>query len=50
MGLTYQVAPNFSVDVDSFFGLNQSAPDYNVFVGFGRRFRLVRLECIAARA
>jgi hypothetical protein len=37
-GLSYQVTPNFSVDVDSFFGLNHSAPDYNVFVGFGRRF------------
>jgi Putative MetA-pathway of phenol degradation len=37
-GLIYQVTPNFSVDVDSFFGLNHSAPDYNVFVGFGRRF------------
>ena len=37
-GLIYQVTPNFSVDVDSFFGLNHSAPDYNIFVGFGRRF------------
>jgi hypothetical protein len=37
-GLIYQVTPNFSVDVDSFFGLTRSAPDYNVFVGFGRRF------------
>jgi Putative MetA-pathway of phenol degradation len=37
-GLIYQVTPNFSVDVDSFFGLNHSAPDYNVFFGFGRRF------------
>jgi hypothetical protein len=37
-GLIYQVTPNFSVDVDAFFGLNHSAPDYNVFVGFGRRF------------
>ena len=37
-GLIYQVTPNFSVDVDSFFGHNHSAPDYNVFVGFGRRF------------
>jgi hypothetical protein len=36
-GLIYQVTPNFSGDVDSFFGLNLSAPDYNVFVGFGRR-------------
>jgi hypothetical protein len=37
-GLIYQVTPNFSVDVNSFFGLTRSAPDYNVFVGFGRRF------------
>jgi Putative MetA-pathway of phenol degradation len=37
-GLIYQVTPNFSVDVDSFFGLNHSAPDYNVFTGFGYRF------------
>lgn len=37
-GLIYQVTPNFSVDVNSFFGLNHSAPDYNVFVGFGHRF------------
>src|SRR4030095_10279777 len=38
-GLIYQVTPNFSVDVDSFFGLTPSAPDYNVFVGFGHRFQ-----------
>jgi hypothetical protein len=37
-GLIYQVTPNFSVDVNAFFGLTQSAPDYNVFLGFGRRF------------
>jgi hypothetical protein len=37
-GLIYRVTPNFSVDVDSFFGLTPSAPDYNVFVGFGHRF------------
>jgi outer membrane putative beta-barrel porin/alpha-amylase len=37
-GLIYQVTPNFSVDVDSFFGLTRSAPDYNVFTGFGYRF------------
>jgi Putative MetA-pathway of phenol degradation len=36
--LIYQVTPNFSVDVDSFFGLTDSAPDYNVFIGFGHRF------------
>jgi hypothetical protein len=37
-GLIYQVTPNFSVDVNSFFGLTRSAPDYNVFTGFGYRF------------
>ena len=37
-GLIYQVTPNLSVDVNSFFGLTDSAPDYNVFVGFGHRF------------
>ena len=37
-GLIYQGTPNFSVDVDSFFGLTQSASDYNVFTGFGYRF------------
>lgn len=37
-GFIYQVTPNFSVDANSFFGLTRSAPDYNVFVGFGRRF------------
>lgn len=37
-GLIYQVTPNLSVDVNSFFGLTRSAPDYNVFSGFGYRF------------
>ena len=37
-GLIYQLSPNASVDVDSFFGLTRSAPDYNVFTGFGLRF------------
>ena len=37
-GLINQVTPNFSVDVDSFFGLTRSGPDYNVFSGFGYRF------------
>ena len=37
-GLIYQVTPNSSIDVNSFFGLNHSAPDYNVFVGFAHRF------------
>ena len=38
VGLIYQVTPDFSVDVNSFFGVTDSAPDYNVFVGFARRF------------
>lgn len=37
-GLIYQATPNFSVDVNSFFGVTKSAPDFNVFVGFARRF------------
>jgi hypothetical protein len=37
-GLIYQLTPNFSVDVNSFFGLTDNAPDYNVFTGFGYRF------------
>ncbi len=37
-GLIYQVTPNFSVDVNAFFGLTQNAPDYNVLLGFGHRF------------
>ncbi len=37
-GITYQVTPNFSVDLNSYIGLTESAPDYNVFVGFGKRF------------
>lgn len=37
-GLIYQVTPNCSIDVNSFFGLTHSAPDYNVFSGFGYRF------------
>jgi Putative MetA-pathway of phenol degradation len=37
-GLIYQVTPNFSVDVNSFFGLTRSADNVNVFVGFARRF------------
>ena len=37
-GLVYQVTPNFSVDINSFFGLTDSADDLNIFVGFGRRF------------
>jgi len=37
-GLIYQVTPNFSIDINAFFGLTRSAPDYNVFSGFGYRF------------
>jgi hypothetical protein len=37
-GLIYQVTPNFSIDVDAFFALTHSAPEYNVFSGFGYRF------------
>jgi outer membrane putative beta-barrel porin/alpha-amylase len=37
-GLIYQVTPNFSIDVNAFFGLTDNAPDYNVFSGFGYRF------------
>ena len=37
-GLIYQVTPNFCVDANSFFGLTDSAPDYNVFFGFSHRF------------
>ena len=38
-GLIYQVTPNFSVDMNSFFGLACTASDYNVFSGFGYRFQ-----------
>jgi hypothetical protein len=38
VGLIYQVTPNFSVDINSFFGLTRSADDVNVSVGFARRF------------
>ena len=37
-GLIYQVTPNCSIDVNSFFRLTRSAPDYSVFSGFGYRF------------
>ena len=37
-GLIYQVTPNCSIDVNSFFGVTRGAPDYNVFSGFGYRF------------
>lgn len=37
-GLIYQVTKDFSVDVNAFFGVTDSAPDCNIFVGFGRRF------------
>ena len=38
VGLLYQMTPNFSIDINSFFGLTRSADDVNVFVGFARRF------------
>ena len=41
-GLIYQVTPNCSIDVNSFFGLTRSAPDYNVF----SRLRLSLLACV----
>lgn len=37
-GLVYQISPNMSVDVNSFFGLTRSAEDLNVTVGMARRF------------
>jgi len=38
VGLIYQVTPNFSVDLSSFFGLTRSADDLNIFAGFAHRF------------
>jgi hypothetical protein len=38
LGLIYQTTPNFSVDLDSFVGLTESADDLNIFVGFAHRF------------
>ena len=37
-GLTYQVTPTFSIDINSYIGLTRSADDLNVFAGFGHRF------------
>jgi Putative MetA-pathway of phenol degradation len=37
-GFIWQAGPDFSVDINSFFGLTRSADDLNVFVGFARRF------------
>ena len=37
-GLIYQVTKDFSVDVNAFFGVTDSAPDCNLFFGFARRF------------
>lgn len=37
-GLIYQVTPDFSVDLNCFYGLTRSADDLNVFIGFARRF------------
>jgi hypothetical protein len=38
VGLIYQVSRDFSIDINSFFGLTPSADDLNVFVGFAHRF------------
>jgi hypothetical protein len=38
IGLTYQVTPDFEIDLSSFFGLTRSADDLNIFAGFARRF------------
>jgi len=38
LGLIYQVAPNFSIDVNAFIGVTESADDLNVFTGFACRF------------
>lgn len=38
VGLIYQVTPNFSVDLNAFFGLTRSADDLNIFTGFAHRF------------
>ena len=37
-GLTYQVAPNFSIDLNAYYGVTKSADEINVFTGFGYRF------------
>lgn len=37
-GLTYQVSPNFSIDLNSYIGLTRSADDLNLFLGVARRF------------
>ncbi len=37
-GLTYQIGANSSIDINSYIGLTDSAPDCNVFIGFGHRF------------
>jgi hypothetical protein len=38
VGLIYQLSRDFSIDINSFFGLTSSADDLNMFVGFARRF------------
>ncbi len=38
VGLIYQLSRDFSIDINSFFGLTPSANDLNMFVGFARRF------------
>ena len=37
-GITWQVRPNFSVDVNAYWGVTRSSDDLNVFTGFGYRF------------
>ena len=37
-GLIFQVTPNFSIDINSFIGLTANADDFNLLIGFGRRF------------
>ncbi|MBV9009325.1 MAG: transporter [Verrucomicrobia bacterium] len=37
-GVIYQVTADFAIDANSFFGVSRAAPEYNVFIGFARRF------------
>ncbi len=37
LGVIYQVSPDFSVDLNGFKSITESADDCNVFVGFARR-------------
>ena len=38
VGFTYLVTPNFSIDINGYFGLTRSADDLTVFTGFAYRF------------